>query len=241
MCCITGRNSGAEVTSATGSPVSRRDRARALCKVVLVTSGLGSGTLKCEVAPQYATLGGQGHPSRAGECESASGRHGERLVLPSLRPDTGAQPSLGEISMAVTGIDFWFSVGSTYTYLAVMRLPEVEKATGVRFRWRPFSVRAIMREMNNVPFATKPIKMAYMWRDIERRAAAYGLPVRLPAPYPLQEFDLANRVAVLGATKAGVPTTCGQPTGAGSRRASRPAANPTCPTPCARLDRNRLA
>ena len=101
--------------------------------------------------------------------------------------------------MAEGDIDFWFSVGSTYTYLAVMRLPEVEKRTGVRFRWRPFSVRTIMREMNNVPFATKPIKMAYMWRDIERRAALYELPIRVPAPYPLQEFDLANRVAILGA------------------------------------------
>jgi 2-hydroxychromene-2-carboxylate isomerase len=36
-------------------------------------------------------------------------------------------------------IDFWFSIGSTYTYLTVMRLPEVERASGVRFRWRPFS------------------------------------------------------------------------------------------------------
>ncbi len=95
-------------------------------------------------------------------------------------------------------IDFWFSVGSTYTYLAVSRLADVEKATGIAFRWRPFSVRTIMQEMNNIPFATKPIKAAYMWRDIERRAAMYGLPIRSPAPYPLKEFELANRVAVLG-------------------------------------------
>lgn len=96
-------------------------------------------------------------------------------------------------------IDFWLSIGSTYTYLTVMRLPEIERKTGVTFRWRPFSVRTIMQEMKNVPFSTKPIKAAYMWRDIERRAAAYELPVQVPAPYPLAEFDLANRVAVLGA------------------------------------------
>ncbi len=95
-------------------------------------------------------------------------------------------------------IDFWFSIGSTYTYLSVMRLAEVERTTGIHFNWRPFSVRAIMREQNNIPFATKPVKRAYMWRDIERRAERYGLPIRVPAPYPLQEFDLANRVAILG-------------------------------------------
>ena len=95
-------------------------------------------------------------------------------------------------------IQFWFAVGSTYTYLTVSRLQQVEAQTGVRFDWCPFSVRAIMSEQNNIPFATKPIKAAYMWRDIERRSAKYGLPVRVPAPYPLKEFDLANRVAILG-------------------------------------------
>jgi 2-hydroxychromene-2-carboxylate isomerase len=95
-------------------------------------------------------------------------------------------------------IEFWFSIGSTYTYLTVARLHQVEAARGVRFRWRPFSVRSIMQEMNNIPFATKPTKLAYMWRDVERRAALYGLPIKVPAPYPLKEFDLANRIAILG-------------------------------------------
>jgi 2-hydroxychromene-2-carboxylate isomerase len=96
-------------------------------------------------------------------------------------------------------IQFWFSVGSTYTYLTVSRLKDVEARTGLRFDWRPFSVRAIMREQNNIPFSAKPIKSNYMWRDIERRSALYGLPVKVPAPYPLKEFDLANRVAIVGA------------------------------------------
>lgn len=101
--------------------------------------------------------------------------------------------------MAQSGpIQFWFSIGSTYTYLTVSRLSEFAARTGEQFEWRPFSVRAIMVEQNNIPFATKPIKSAYMWRDIERRAAMYGLPVKVPAPYPLKEFDLANRIAVLG-------------------------------------------
>jgi 2-hydroxychromene-2-carboxylate isomerase len=95
-------------------------------------------------------------------------------------------------------IDFWFMVGSTYTYLTVSRLHEVEAATGMRFRWRPFNARAIMQDMDNIPFATKPIKLAYMWRDVERRASKYGLSIRVPAPYPLKNLELANRVAVLG-------------------------------------------
>ncbi len=93
--------------------------------------------------------------------------------------------------------EFWFSVGSTYSYLTVSRLPQIEASEGISFDWRPFSVREIMIEMRNIPFANKPIKAAYMWRDIKRRADMYGLRPNLPAPYPLEEFDLANRIAVL--------------------------------------------
>ncbi|PBC06208.1 2-hydroxychromene-2-carboxylate isomerase [Mesorhizobium sp. WSM3860] len=96
-------------------------------------------------------------------------------------------------------IDFWFSIGSTYTYLSVMRLAEVAAETGIEFRWRPFNVRAIMIEMDNIPFAKKPAKAAYMWRDIERRAAMYGMVPKLPAPYPLAELERANRVALIAA------------------------------------------
>jgi 2-hydroxychromene-2-carboxylate isomerase len=98
-------------------------------------------------------------------------------------------------------IDFWFSIGSTYTYLSVMRLAEVEQTSGIAFRWQPFSVRQIMIEMDNIPFRTKPVKAAYMWRDIKRRAEMHGLPARVPAPYPLAQWDVANRVAVLGAAE----------------------------------------
>ena len=94
-------------------------------------------------------------------------------------------------------IDFWFSIGSTYTYLTVMRLNEVAQREGVQFNWQPFSVRALMQEMDNKPFIGKPIKTKYMWRDIERRAARYKIPVNVPADYPLKHFDLANRIAIV--------------------------------------------
>ncbi|MBT5176054.1 MAG: 2-hydroxychromene-2-carboxylate isomerase [Candidatus Marinimicrobia bacterium] len=96
-------------------------------------------------------------------------------------------------------IEFWFSIGSTYTYLSVTRLKDVEEKFEVKFSWQPFSVRKIMIEMDNVPFPpTKKVKADYMWRDIERRANSYGFSAKVPAPYPLKEFDLANFVAVLG-------------------------------------------
>ena len=97
-------------------------------------------------------------------------------------------------------VNFWFSIGSTYTYLAVNRLKELAIKENIKFNWHPFSVRKIMMDMDNIPFTppSKKIKSDYMWRDIERRAKFYGFEAKVPAPYPLKEFDLANQIAVLG-------------------------------------------
>ena len=100
--------------------------------------------------------------------------------------------------MTGTQIDFWFTMGSTYSYLSVMRLAELEASTGISFRWRPFHLLIILQEMKHIPFADKPAKSAYMWRDIERRAAMYDIQVNLPAPYPAKQSVLANLVAIVG-------------------------------------------
>jgi 2-hydroxychromene-2-carboxylate isomerase len=103
------------------------------------------------------------------------------------------------VKMSTTAdIDFWFTMGSTYSCLSAMRIPEVERTTGVKINWRPFSLRTILQEMKHIPFADKPVKCAYMWRDIQRRAEMYGIVVRVPAPYPLKENALANKIALIG-------------------------------------------
>ncbi len=99
----------------------------------------------------------------------------------------------------MSNIDFYFSIGSTYTYLTVTRILDVEKKHQVKFNWIPFSVRAIMKEMNNIPFPPdKKNKVNYMWRDIERRAEGYGFFAKTPVPYPLTQFDLSNKLAIVG-------------------------------------------
>lgn len=94
-------------------------------------------------------------------------------------------------------LDFFFFLGSTYSYLAVSRAEEVAARHGIGLRWRPFSVRSIMVEQNNRPFVGKPVKFAYMWRDIARRAARHGIPFKAVPIYPIDADELANRVATL--------------------------------------------
>lgn len=98
-----------------------------------------------------------------------------------------------------SAMDFYFFIGSTYSHLSVMRAESQAAQAGVELVWRPFSVRTLMREQNNIPFATKPIKMKYMWRDVERRAARFGVPFDGVPPYPIDPNELANHVATLAA------------------------------------------
>jgi 2-hydroxychromene-2-carboxylate isomerase len=94
-------------------------------------------------------------------------------------------------------LQFFFYIGSTYTYLSVNRINEMTSRAGIPIRWRPFHARGIMIEQNNRPFVGKPVKLQYMWRDLERRAQRHGIPFRSIPRYPVDPEELANRVAVV--------------------------------------------
>jgi 2-hydroxychromene-2-carboxylate isomerase len=97
-------------------------------------------------------------------------------------------------------INFWFSIGSTYTYLSASRLRRVIQNQNIEFNFHPFSVRTVMKDMDNIPFPpSKKPKVDHMWRDIQRRSMIYEISVpEVPVPYPLKDLDLANSVAIVG-------------------------------------------
>jgi 2-hydroxychromene-2-carboxylate isomerase len=102
-------------------------------------------------------------------------------------------------------LDLFFFCGSTYTYLTVMRVEAEANRAGVEVRWRPFNVREIMVEQDNIPFRDKPVKRRYMWRDIERRAARHGIPFGGIPTYPVDPENLANRVGTIAAIEGWCP------------------------------------
>ena len=99
----------------------------------------------------------------------------------------------------MTVLTAWISIGSTYTYLTAARLRRMITQHDIDITFKPFSVRQIMKNMNNIPFPPeKKQKVVHMWRDIERRAQFYDIPApKVPAPYPLTAFDRANRVGIV--------------------------------------------
>lgn len=95
-------------------------------------------------------------------------------------------------------LTFWISIGSTYTYLTALRLNKFIRDNEFDISFKIINIRWIMKKMDNVPFPpSKPSKVNYMWKDIQRRAEIYQIPIpKIPAPYPLKYFDEANLYAL---------------------------------------------
>jgi 2-hydroxychromene-2-carboxylate isomerase len=103
-------------------------------------------------------------------------------------------------------LEFWYEFASTYSYLTVMRIERVAAVAGVDVRWQPFLLGPIFAAQgwNDSPFNIYPAKGTYMWRDLERRAATYGLPFRRPSRFPRNGL-LAARVAQLATAEGWCP------------------------------------
>ena len=62
-----------------------------------------------------------------------------------------------------------------------------------------------MEEQNNRPFVGKPVKTKYMWRDVERRAAQFGIPFKGVLPYPITPSTLPHRVGLVASREGWCP------------------------------------
>lgn len=103
-------------------------------------------------------------------------------------------------------VQFWFELASTYSYLAAMRIAALAEDAGVALEWKPFLLGPIFagQGWNDSPFNVYPAKGRYMWRDMERGCALFGLPFRRPSRFPRGGL-LAARVACIGAAEAWGP------------------------------------
>ncbi len=98
-----------------------------------------------------------------------------------------------------TTVDFFFFYGSIHSYLSVMRIEGLADRAGVAIRWRPFNLRQILREQDNTGFTRNQVRLAYNWRDIERRAVRMGIPFARPSAFPVDPELLGLRVGIIAA------------------------------------------
>ena len=106
-------------------------------------------------------------------------------------------------------IECWFEFGSNYSYLSLMRIEALVLDAGAALRYRPFLLGPVFRELGwqSSPFAEQKEKGEYVWRDMARRAAKYGIPFRRPSTFPRRAL-LPMRVALVGADQAWMGEYC---------------------------------
>jgi 2-hydroxychromene-2-carboxylate isomerase len=104
--------------------------------------------------------------------------------------------------------EFWFDFASTYSYLAALRIEEACAGAKLSLVHRPFLLGPIFQEQLGIkdsPFNVQPVRGRYMWRDLERLCAKYGLPWRKPTVFPRHSV-LAARVACCAGPEVGAVT-----------------------------------
>lgn len=95
-------------------------------------------------------------------------------------------------------VEFFFSPGSRYSYLAASQIYRLEKETGCTVDWRPVSGSDIRKFRGRDPFQDQTISGQYDWayreEDALRWADYYGIPYREPPNHEL-DFELLVRAA----------------------------------------------
>jgi 2-hydroxychromene-2-carboxylate isomerase len=85
-------------------------------------------------------------------------------------------------------IEFFFDIGSPYTYLAFHRLPKLASDADVNIRLRPFLLGGVFKATGNVPPALVPARGQYMLQDLKRWAASIGVPFAFPSCFPINSL-----------------------------------------------------
>lgn len=81
-------------------------------------------------------------------------------------------------------VDFFFGLGSRYSYLAATQVPLIARETGAQFVWRPLDSRILIARAGRDPFAADArrgqYQPAYRTKDAQRWARLYGVPYAEP-------------------------------------------------------------
>jgi 2-hydroxychromene-2-carboxylate isomerase len=95
-------------------------------------------------------------------------------------------------------VEFFFDIGSPYSYLAATQLKALGERTRARVRWRPFLLGGVFKAAGNTMPAQVPAKASYMLRDLDRWAESYGVPFRMPSQFPVNTLTCQRALVAAG-------------------------------------------
>jgi 2-hydroxychromene-2-carboxylate isomerase len=83
-------------------------------------------------------------------------------------------------------IEFWFDLGSNYSYLTAMRIDALAAEKSISVTWKPFLLGQIFKRFgwDSSPFVLQKEKGKYTWVDMKRQCAKYDIPWKQPSAFP---------------------------------------------------------
>jgi len=95
----------------------------------------------------------------------------------------------------VKQVEFYFDVGSPYSYLAYKALPAIAAAHGAQIVWRPMLLGGVFKATGNHSPAENPAKSKWMHQDLQRWAAHYGAAFKRNPHFPINTMVLMRGAA----------------------------------------------
>jgi 2-hydroxychromene-2-carboxylate isomerase len=87
--------------------------------------------------------------------------------------------------MEQRSIEFFWDAASPYTYLAATQIESLAARAGATVAWRPFLLGKVFEATGNRMPAAVPAKGKHLFRDVQRWAQHYGVPVGFPKVFPV--------------------------------------------------------
>lgn len=87
-------------------------------------------------------------------------------------------------------VDFYYDYGSPTAYLAWTQLPRICAAHGAQLNYKPFLLGAVFKATGNASPVMIPAKAKFMFADLQRWAAHWGVPLKFNPHFPINSMEL---------------------------------------------------
>ena len=107
------------------------------------------------------------------------------------------------MSATVPTFDFFYDLGSPYSYLASTQLEGLCARTGAQPTLLPITLGGLRKELGTL--MPSPPQLKYMATDVARWAQKYRVPIGIPNAFPTRTIQALRCCAAAGEAGAGLP------------------------------------
>lgn len=98
-------------------------------------------------------------------------------------------------------LEFFYDVGSPWTYLAFHRIENLARNAGAELIWKPILVGGVFNAVNQTVYEQRaqpnPLKQRYHAKDLQDWARLYGLEIHWPSVFPVNSVKAMRGALVM--------------------------------------------